>query len=154
MKHLGYRLPRRYEQNCSPNLSMWTPYEKRNGRKPDFKVRYRFIPHSEGGRVQVPYQGYRSDFHYEGEDMQTDGIYMIWPEFLRPDGTVMLEEETMVPDTGEAFMWILLFDRMRDYHRERALPGRRGWFMEGSRKVAEATIIEQIGLSDSRQPQP
>ncbi len=133
---------------------MWTPYEIRNGRKPDFKVRYRFIPYAEGGRVQVPYQGYRSDFHYEGEDMQVDGIYMIWPEFLCPDGSVMLEPETLVPESGEAYMWILLFDRMRDYHRERAVRGRRGWFMEGSRKVAEATIIEQIGLAIPTQTLP
>lgn len=125
---------------------MWTPYQQRNRRQPDFKVQYRFIPYAEGGRVQVPSQGYRSDLHYDGEDMDKDGIYMIWPEFLRPDGSVMLEEEVLVPSEGEAFMWILLFDRMRDYHKARATPGRRCWFMEGSRKVAEARIIEQIGL--------
>jgi hypothetical protein len=131
---------------------MWTPYEKLKGRRPDFKVRYRFIPYSEGGRVQVPYQGYRSDFHYEGEDMQRDGIYMIWPEFLRPDGTILLETEEIVPESGEAYMWILFFDRMSDYHRVRATPGRRGWFMEGSHKVAEVTILEQIGLSGALMP--
>jgi hypothetical protein len=78
--------------------------------------------------------------------MEKDGIYMIWPEFLRPDGSVMLEEEVLVPSEGEAFMWILLFDKMRDYHKRRAIAGRRCWFMEGSRKVAEARITEQIGL--------
>ena len=127
---------------------MWTPYPERNGRRPDFRVSYRFIPHDNGGRVQRPYQGYRSDFLYEGEDPQTDGIYMIWPEFLNPDGSVMLEDQTMVPESGEAYMWILYYDRMHDYHSERATPGRRGWFMEGSRKVAEATILEQIALAE------
>ena len=127
---------------------MWTPYEQQTKRKPDFKVRYRFIPHAEGGRVQVPYQGYRSDLHYEGEDMNKDGIYMIWPEFLNSDGSVMLEEETLVSREGEAFMWILLFDRMKEYHKARATAGRRCWFMEGPRKVAEAYIIEQIGLKE------
>lgn len=107
---------------------------------------YRFIPYSEGGRVQVPSQGYRSDLHYDGEDMQEDGIYMIHPEFLLPDGSVMLEDQALVPPSGYAYMWILLFDRMWDYHRRRAVPGRKCWFMEGSRKVAEATVIEQIGL--------
>ena len=126
---------------------MWTPYEKRTGRKPDFLVSYRFIPHSEGGRLQVPYQGYRSDLHYEGEVIEKDGIYMVHPEFLRPDGSVMLEDETLVPESGFAYMWILLFDRMWDYHRRRAVPGRKCWFMEGSRKVAEATVVEQIGLT-------
>ena len=78
--------------------------------------------------------------------MEKDGIYMIWPEFLASNGSVILEEETLVPQEGEAFMWILLFEKMRDYHKARATVGRRCWFMEGSRKVAEAHIIEQIGL--------
>lgn len=80
--------------------------------------------------------------------MDKDGIYMIWPEFLRSDGSVMTEDDILVPGEGEAFMWILLFDRMRDYHKVRATVGRRCWFMEGTRKVAEACIIEQIGLLD------
>ena len=125
---------------------MWTPYQQRNDRSPDFKVRYRFIPYSDGGRVQVPYQGYRSDLHYEGEDMHTDGIYMIWPEFLNPDGSVVLEDQKLVSPEGEAFMWILMHKEMKEYHKLRASLGRRCWFMEGNRKVAEAIITEIIGL--------
>ena len=124
---------------------MWKTYQERTGREPDFKIRYRFIPYEEGGRVQAPYQGYRSDFHYDGEDVKTDGIYMIYPEFLNQDGSIMLEEETPVPESGEAYMWILS-DEMKEYHRERVVPNRLVWLMEGSRKVAEATVIEQIGL--------
>jgi hypothetical protein len=127
---------------------MWTPYEQFNKRKPDFKVRYRFYSRAEGGRVQLPYQGYRSDLHYEGEDIQKDGIYCIWPEFLTADGSVMTEENTSVAASGEAYMWILFFDRMKEYHRDRAQPGRTCWFMEGPRKVAEAVIVEQIGIKD------
>jgi hypothetical protein len=78
--------------------------------------------------------------------MEKDGIYMIWPEFLRSDGTVMQEDETLVLREGQAFMWILLFDQMKEYHRARATVGRLCWFMEGTRKVAEARIVEQIGL--------
>ena len=96
--------------------------------------------------MQVPYQGYRSDLHYEGEDMVKDGIYMIWPEFLKADGSVILEEEVLIPKEGHAFMWILLFDKMRGYHKARATVGRRCWFMEGSRKVAEAQITEVLGI--------
>ena len=80
--------------------------------------------------------------------MNKDGIYMIWPEFLKADGSVMIEDEVMVPQEGEAFMWILMFDQMREYHKKRATVGRRCWFMEGSRKVAEAYITERIGLKD------
>jgi len=128
------------------DVEMWKPYQEANRRPPDFKVHYRFIPYAEGGRVQVPYQGYRSDLHYEGEDITKSGIYMIWPEFLNPDGSVMLEEETLVAAEGDAYMWILLYDRMKDFHRHQATVGRKCWFMEGSKKVAEAIIIEQIGL--------
>ena len=126
---------------------MWKPYEQIRNRKPDFLVEYSMIPYDEGGRVQRPFQGYRSDLHYEGEDIQKDGIYMIHPEFLNEDGSVMLDSDIMVPWTGRAFMWILFFEKMWDYHRQRDTPGRRCWFMEGSKKVAEATIIEQIGLT-------
>lgn len=126
---------------------MWQPYETLRKRKPDFLVEYRFIPYEQGGRVQRPYQGYRSDLHYEGEDLQKDGIYMIWPEFLNEDGTVMMEDNTMVPWTGRAYMWILCFEEMWNYHCKRAVAGRRCWFMEGSKKVAEARVIEQIGLA-------
>ncbi len=80
-----------------------TPYEIIRKRKPDFLVEYRFIPYEEGVRIQGPYQGYRSDLHYEGEDMQKDGIYMVWPGFL--------EEEVMVPWSGTAYMWILCYSR-------------------------------------------
>ena len=129
--------------------TMWTPYQQRNKRLPDFKVRYRFIPHAEGGRVQAPYQGYRSDLHYEGEDMQADGIYMVWPEFLNPDGSVVMEDEMLVAPEGDAYMWILMHKEMKEHHRKRAAVGRRCWFMEGTRKVAEAYITERIGLDQN-----
>ena len=127
---------------------MWKTYQERIKRPPDFKVQYRFIPYEDGGRVQVPYQGYRSDFHYEGENIDEDGLHMIHPEFLNEDGTIMMQEEKMVLSSGEAYMWILSFDTMKEYHRERAVPGQLGWFMEGRRRVAEARILEQIGLAE------
>ncbi len=125
---------------------MWKSNKDRLGREPDFKIRYRFISHSDGGRVQLPYQGHRSDFCYEGEDPQVDGVYMIWPEFLNADGSVMLEDQMMVAPEGEAYMWILNFDEMKEHHRARAIPGKQGWLVEGTKKVAEVTVIEQIRL--------
>ena len=125
---------------------MWTPYEQRTQRKPDFLVKYRFIPYEEGGRVQRPGQGYRSDLHYDGEDLETHGLYMVHPEFLDEDGAVIMDTQLTVAAEGLAFMWILLFEQTWKAHQKKALPGRRCWFMEGPRKVAEATVIEQIGL--------
>ncbi|WP_127559695.1 hypothetical protein [Saccharospirillum alexandrii] len=125
---------------------MWKPYQERNGKLPDFLVEYRFFTPEEGGRQSTPFQGYRSDLHYEGEDINVEGIYGIWPEFLNEDGSVISEENECVPESGRAYMWILFSDEMSKYHTQHAIPGRKCWFMEGSRKVAEATIIEQIAL--------
>ncbi|MEE2602740.1 MAG: hypothetical protein VX595_06710 [Pseudomonadota bacterium] len=125
---------------------MWKPYQERNRRLPDFLVEYRFLTPDEGGRQSTPYQGYRSDLHYEGEDINEEGIYCIWPEFLNEDGSVISKENECVPESGKAYMWILFFDEMWECHTKNAWPGRKCWFMEGSRKVAEATILEKIGL--------
>lgn len=125
---------------------MWKPYQERNGRLPDFLVEYRFFTPEEGDRHSTPFQGYRSDLHYEGEDINEEGIYCIWPEFLNEDGSVISEENECVPESGKAYMWILFFNEMWEYHTKNAKPGRKCWFMEGSRKVAEASIIEQIAL--------
>ena len=37
-----------------------------------------------GGRQSLPFQGYRSDFSYEGDVPAVDGIYMIHPELELP----------------------------------------------------------------------
>ncbi len=126
---------------------MWKPYQEKRGRLPDFLVEYRFLTPEEGGKTTTPFQGYRSDLHYEGEDLKKDGMYCIWPEFLNGDGSVKIEENEHVAESGKAYMWILFFDEMWEYHAKNARPGRKCWFMEGSRKVAEATIIEQIALT-------
>lgn len=126
---------------------MWTPYQERNKRLPDFLVEYRFIKPENGGRAQPPYQGYRSDLQYEEENRKKQNMYCIWPEFLDGNGEVIRDENLIVPEQGKAFMWILFFDDMWKYHAKNAVPGRKCWFMEGSRKVAEATVIEQISLT-------
>ena len=125
---------------------MWKTYQEKFGRMPDFLGEYRFFTPEEGGRQATPFQGYRSDIHYEGEDITKDGIYCIWPEFLNENGSIKLDEKDRVPESGKAYMWILFFDEMWKYHAINAKPGRKCWFMEGARKVAEATIIEQISL--------
>jgi hypothetical protein len=125
---------------------MWIPYQESNKRLPDFLVEYRFYEPEKGGRQTLPFQGYRSDLHYEGEDIEKDGIYCIWPEFLNTDGSVIKDDDTCIPNEGKAYMWILFFDEMWKYHAKKAEPGRKCWFVEGSRKVAEAKIIERISL--------
>ncbi|HAJ72328.1 MAG TPA: hypothetical protein DCO68_09655 [Methylophilaceae bacterium] len=131
---------------------MWIPYQERNKRLPDFLVEYRFLKPEDGGRAGPPYQGYRSDLHYEGEDINKQGLYCVWPEFLDENGAIIREENVIVPEHGKAYMWILFFEEMWEYHAKNAVPGRKCWFMEGSRKVAEVNIIEQISLTHLVRP--
>jgi hypothetical protein len=82
---------------------------------------------------------------YEGDDPAEDGIYMIWPEFEDEQGHVLLDQERHVPSTGTARMWIAS-PKTRIIHCSRMKPGTKGYFMEGQRRVAEAEIIEIVGL--------
>jgi hypothetical protein len=122
------------------------------GRQPDFEVRYRFLTSEEGGRCTgPPFQHYRSDWSYDGDD-PSKGIYMIYPKFLAEDGSVF-PEGVPVPVSGIATMWILSHDMRLQVHRERILEGVRGYFMEGARRVAEATVTRVIGLHTNTDPQ-
>ena len=115
------------------------------GHPPDFRVRYRFLLPEEGGRQSIPFQDYRSDFSYDGGDPAVDGILMIHPEFESADGSIF-PQDIQVPREGTARMWILLQEMREDVHRKRIRVGVRGYFMEGSHRVAEAEVIEVLGL--------
>ena len=69
-----------------------TPYKSLKNREPDFIVEYEWCP-DEVVKDIKRFQGMRSDFLYEGDDPQTDGIHMIWPEFLDKEGHVLLSKE-------------------------------------------------------------
>lgn len=126
----------------------WVPYEKRRNRTHDFEVSYRFLDVSEGGRkTGMPFQGYRSDFLYEGDDPVKDGIWVIWPEFEDERRNVMLEEAVPVPQKGTARMWILS-DDMRSHHIQNIKVGAKGYFVEGPKVVAECTVTKVNALSD------
>jgi hypothetical protein len=120
-------------------------YEDKPGHPPDFKVRYRFYSAEQGGRSGLPYQGYRSDFWYPHPDHKENEIFMIWPEFEDSDGNVIVNDYCSVPPSGIANMWITVPHR-RPYHRSKIKPGVIGYFMEGSRKVAECEVVEIVGL--------
>lgn len=113
------------------------PYSEHRKRGPDFFVKYRLYPESEGGR-KVTFQHLRCDFMYAEDDPQTDGIFMIHPEFL-DDQNVPLGDDVVIPLIGRASMWILN-PEMRAEHRSRAAVGVRGHFMEGARKIADVEI--------------
>ena len=121
--------------------------EKNNSKQiHDFEVKYRFFSASEGGRkTGTPFQGYRSDWAYEGDDIKETGIYMIHPEFLDENGNV-LDKDVQVSVEGIARMGILIEEMKDIIHRKRIEVGVKGYFMEGGRRVAEAEVIKIVGL--------
>jgi len=121
-----------------------TNYADKTGRLPDFRVKYRWHTPDSGVPYQRPFQHIRSDFMYERDDPQADGMYMIWPEFERDDG-VPWAEEAEIPTVGFASMWILSKD-LRALHRARLAPGVRGFMMAGPHKIADVEVIELIGI--------
>jgi hypothetical protein len=60
-------------------------------------------------------QGMRSDFLYEGDNPATEGIHMIWPEFLDNEGKVILQRSAEVGKNGYANMWIIQYVGVRVY---------------------------------------
>ena len=125
---------------------MHQPIEEKLKHRADFKVKYRFYDEEEGGRKSLPFQGYRSDFWYDYENNGfPTSIYMIWPEFEDKEGNIILENNKSVEANGTARMWIIV-PETREYHRDKIQVGLKGYFMEGSRKVAECEVVELIGL--------
>ncbi len=121
-------------------------YAELRGHPADFEVRYRIFTAEEGGRITgPPWQHYRCDWAYDGDDISQTGIFMIHPEFMSPDGSVF-PGGSPIAITGIATMWILIPEMRAEIHRQRIQPGVRGFFMEGSRRVAEAEVTRIIGL--------
>ena len=131
---------------------MWVPYEKKRQHPQDFDVKYRFFTPDEGGRKSLPFQGYRCDFAYAGDDISKTGIYMIHPEFEDENGHVFLEDDKAVALTGTARMWILIPEMRECVHKHRIKVGTKGFLMEGSRKVGEIEVIRIVGLENNGVP--
>ncbi|ULL18474.1 hypothetical protein DVH26_30790 [Paenibacillus sp. H1-7] len=124
---------------------MWIPYDERLKHKADFRVKYRFYSPEEDGRKKPVFQGYRSDFFYDGDDI-AEGIYIIHPEFEDVYGNVLLDDVNPVQVEGTARMWILFPAMRKQVHVNRIKKGVIGYLMEGSRKVAIAEVIEILDL--------
>lgn len=124
---------------------MFTPYEEKFKRKPDFRVTYNIFSQEEGGRHMPTFQGIRWDFYYDHPENPKSVLSMIWPEFEDKEGNVITASDLMIPKYGIARMWIMSED-MIDFHREKIKVGTHGFFMEGGRKVGECDVIELINL--------
>ena len=122
-------------------------YKEIRNHPEDFIVRYTLYTKEEGGR-KITYQHLRCDFMYEGDDPETDGIYMIHPEFIDENG-VPIKEKTSVPLSGRASMWVLIPEMRDKIHKFKIEVGVRGYFMEGARKVGEIIVEKIVGLHEN-----
>jgi len=73
-----------------------------------------------------------------------DVIWMIWPEFIWDDRSVL--PKGLVPMAGRALMFIVNLDN-EPIHRERISVGIRGAFVEGAKTVAECIVVAVHGLA-------
>jgi hypothetical protein len=115
----------------------------------DFEVRYRFLTAAEGGRrTGPPAQLYRSDWSYYDDDVNATRIYMIWPIFLDEGGEIV-EPNSFVAAEGIAQMFIVNDELRCSLHARKLAPDVRGYFMEGSSRVATATVTRLLAIADT-----
>ena len=112
------------------------------GRPTGFQVTYRLFTAEEGGRYALPHQHIRWDFRYEDKAIHT-GTFMIWPEFLGPNGEVLPAGE--ISQLGQANMFFF-GPGPQDFHRQHIRPGARGYFVEGSWRLGVCEVVEVLGL--------
>ncbi|MCP4180265.1 MAG: hypothetical protein GY756_21085 [bacterium] len=125
---------------------MHKPYSKIRGYAPDFKIKYHFYSLEEEGRKNPVFQGIRSDFSYDGDDIQNTGIYMIHPEFIDKNGDVIVEDNIPISNKGYAYMWILIPEMRKRVHQKRIRVGVKGYFQEGGNRTGRLEVVEVIGL--------
>lgn len=132
-----------YQKEKNKMTELHQSYREAFNQREDFKVRYKFRSEEEGGRQCLPYQGIRSDFWYICDNHETEGIFMIWPEFEDENGGLVSSGQVL--KEGIARMWIIN-SNMRKYHQTRIKKGTMGYFMEGARKTADCEVIEIVDL--------
>lgn len=116
-----------------------------DGLLPDFRVSYTLYSSEEGGRKTPANQHIRWDFMYDDNAISTH-TFMIWPEILRPNGELLTDG--YVPMHGLADMFIV-FPTSRAFHQQHVKPGLRGYFVEGSRRVAVCEVVAILNLHSS-----
>lgn len=131
-------------------INIHEPYSKVSGRKPDFEVEYELDIDPALEEVR-PGQGMRCDFLYEGDNPVTDGIHMIWPEFLDQDGNVITDKAVVLGLKGKATMWIGMHESRVKTHQSRIKVGTKGFWVIGSKKLAKVTVTKILGLFENKQ---
>lgn len=117
------------------------PYQERLNREPDFVVEY-VLDLCDELKDAKPSQGMRVDFLYDGDDPQKEGVHMIWPELLDELGNVVIDTTPgNMSKQGKANMWVVDETR-RPIHAKRIKVGTQGYWVRGSMKLANVTVVK------------
>jgi hypothetical protein len=139
----------RYNQGfLYPELYFDDRIEKVNDTSiPDFEINYKFLPEFLSNLKNGELLKFDFDWCYEDDD-PCDGVYRIKPEFLYEQASRVkhTEEDLKIDKQGMALMWIISPIMRYILHQDKILVGSKGFLMNGSKKVAEATVTRIIGL--------
>jgi hypothetical protein len=116
-------------------------------RPDDFEAVIRVFTRAEGGRRGPPFNGIRWDFAYADDGLTPPLLFMIWPDFLGPDGHPFPSDRPLPvgPDLP-ARMSIIADDLRAVFHWHRVAPGVRFYCHEGPRRVAGGVVTRVTGL--------
>ena len=117
----------------------------------DFEAEITILTSEQGGRMNPPYNYIRWDFGYAEDNPDepkrnlSAEIYMIYPNFLDPNG-LSIPSGISLEGTLRARMHILVRE-MVEYHRRRILVGTKFNCHEGSKIVARGVVTKLLAIS-------
>jgi hypothetical protein len=117
----------------------------------DFEAGIRIYTRAEGGRRTPPFNGIRWDLAYADDGPTPPMLYMVWPDFVGPDGRSLPTDRPLpVGPVFPARMYVLMDEMRADVHRGRIAPGVRFFCHEGPQRVAEGVVTRVTGLHAAR----
>ena len=125
-------------------MESYTSYFYTLKRLPDFRVKYQFLPRSDGNSPYV-LQGTRFDFRYSNDGPLKNSHYIIWPEFEDDGGLTVLSKWLPIQPSGTAKMWIIN-QNLREYHQQYLKVGLVGYMTSGSVDIAICEVVELMNL--------
>ena len=112
----------------------------------DFEALVTIFTEAEGGRRSPPNNGIRWDFGYADAD-GTEGLYCIWPDFYARHDNAPLRTTPLPMGVELLGRFTILNHELRiTIHQPRIKVGTKFYCHEGSRRVAEGTVIAVTGL--------
>lgn len=116
----------------------------------DFEAVIRIYCKEEGGRIEPPPNGILWNFAYKGDDINTVGCYMIYPNFIDDHGNSLPTDKPLPVDKKlNARMYILSEEMKNKVHSKRISVGQIFYCHEGTKPVAEGIVTKVTGLKIS-----